>query len=230
VLDGLLTLLHDSAPERIDTAARSYVEDAVSAAMAAAARARDNDLGGAAAGTIGDAAAVARALLAELRDSSARSEALVNKSLELRRQAIRLTARALALRRQPQHLDPRGGLHGVRVLVVGDTPALVEKFTMLLSALGADVRAASALREAAQDARRFDPDALLCELPADPDRARALADDLGREGLGLPTVAMTASADAATRDAGLGAGFVDVLAGPVTFSELAEVIRRAIGR
>jgi CheY-like chemotaxis protein len=230
VLDGLLNVLHESAPNRIDSAARGYVEDAVSAAMAASARARDNDLAGAAAGPIGDAAAVARALLAALRDGAEQSEALVNKSLELRRQAIRLTASALALRRQPQRLDPRGGLHGVRVLVVGDTPGLVEKFTMLLSALGADVRAASALREAAHEARRFEPDVLLCELPADPDRARALAGDLGREGLGPPTVAMTASADAATRDAGLRAGCVDVLAGPVTFSDLAEAIRRAIGR
>jgi CheY-like chemotaxis protein len=173
---------------------------------------------------------VARALLAALRDSTERSEALVNKSLELRREAIRLTASALTLRRQPHRLDPRGGLHGVRVLVVGDTPGLVEKFTMLLSALGADVRAASALREAAHDARHFDPDALLCELPTDPDRARALAEELGRESLGLPAVAMTASADASTRDAALRAGFVDVMAGPVTFSDLAEAIRRAIAR
>ena len=244
VLDGLLTVLHESAPDRIEPSARGYVEDAIGAAMAAAVRARDNDLAGSAAGPIAEAAAVARALLAELRDASARSEALVNRSLELRRQAIRLTATALTLRRQPRrgdqapasltpHSEPReatDGLHGVRVLVVGDSPALVEKFTMLLSALGADVRAASALREAFQDARVFDPDALLCELPADPDRARALADDLGRQGLGLPTVAITVAADAATREAGLRAGFVDVLAGPVTFSDLAEAIRRAIGR
>jgi CheY-like chemotaxis protein len=248
VLDGLLTVLHESAPDRIAPAARGYVEDAIGAAMAAAVRARDNDLAGSAAGPIAEAAAVARALLAELRGASARSEALVNRSLELRRQAIRLTATALTLRRQPRRGDqapaslaphaesvkqPReatDGLHGVRVLVVGDSPALVEKFTMLLSALGADVRAASALREAAQDARVFDPDALLCELPANPDRARALADELGRQGLGLPTVAITAATDAATRDAGLRAGFVDVLAGPVTFSDLADAIRRAIVR
>jgi CheY-like chemotaxis protein len=242
VLDGLLSVLQDARLERIDAAARGYVEDAVGAAMAAAVRARDNGLAAAAAGPIGDAAAVARALLSELRDSSARSDALVNKSLELRRQAIRLTATALALRRQPRRLDPgeeadeanpldgTGGLHGVRVLVVGDSPALVEKFTMLLSALGADVRAASALREAAQDARRFDPDALLCEVPSDADRACALADELAREGLGLPTIAMTAEGDVATREAGLRAGFVDVLAGPVTFSDLAEVVRRAIHR
>jgi len=113
--------------------------------MAAAARARDNDLAGAAAGPIGEAAVVARTLLAELRSATARSESLVNKSLELRRQAIRLTATALTLRRQPGRPDPRrptDGLHGVRVLVIGDDPGLVERFTMLLSALGADVRAA----------------------------------------------------------------------------------------
>jgi CheY-like chemotaxis protein len=248
VLDGLLAVLQESARDRIEPGAREYVEDAIGAAMAAAGRARDNDLGGSAAGPIAEAAAVARALLAELRGTSARSEALVNRSLELRRQAIRLTATALTLRRPPRgrHQAPASlapaaeseaqpreatdGLHGIRVLVVGDAPDLVEKFTMLLSALGADVRAASALREAAQDARVFDPDALLCELPADPDRARMLADDLGRQGLGLPTVAMTASVDAATREAGLRAGFLDVLAGPVTFSDLSEAIRRAIGR
>lgn len=233
VLDGLLTVLHESAPDRIDPSARGYVEDAVGAAMAAAVRARDNDLAGNAAGPIAEAAAVARALLADLRSTSARSEALVNRSLELRRQAIRLTATALTLRRQPRRRDEAPAsvaLHGVRVLVVGDTPGLVEKFTMLLSALGADVRAVTAIGEAVKDARVFDPDALLCELPAHPDRIKALVDDLHRLGLGLPAVAMTGAANAASREAGLGAGFSDVLAGPVTFSDLAEAVRRAIGR
>jgi CheY-like chemotaxis protein len=247
VLDGLLTVLHEGRPDRIEPAARGYIEDAIGAAMAAAVRARDNDLAGNAAGPIGEAAAVARALLAELHDSSARSEALVNRSLELRRQAIRLTARALALRRQPPPVDratasgapddrdtrPRDatdGLHGVRVLVAGDTPGLVEKFTMLLSALGADVRVVTALREAAEHARFFDPDVLLCELPRDAERVEALVDDLRREGLGVPAVAMASEADAAIRVVGRRAGFIDVLAGRVTFSELAEAVRHAIGR
>jgi len=232
VLDGLLTVLHESAPDRIDPSARGYVEDAIGAAMAAAVRARDNDLAGNAAGPIAEAAAVARALLADLRSASARSEALVNRSLELRRQAIRLTATALTLRRQPRRDEAPASvaLHGVRVLVVGDTPGLVEKFTMLLSALGADVRAVTAIGEAAKDARVFDPDALLCELPADPDRIKALVEELHGQGLGLPAVAMTGAANAASREAGLGAGFSAVLAGPVTFSDLAEAVRRAIGR
>ena len=237
VLDGLLTVLHEGGPERIEPAARGYIEDAIGAAMAAAMRARDNDLAGDAGGPIREAAEVARALLAELRDATARSEALVNRSLELRRQAIRLTATALALRRQsasadrrraPRPHDATDGLHGVRVLVVGDTPGLVEKFTMLLSALGADVRVVSALREAAQHARLVDPDVVLCELPGDAGRVKALVDDLRREGLGLPAVAMASEADAAIRAVGRRAGFVHVLAGPVTFSELAEAIRRAI--
>jgi CheY-like chemotaxis protein len=232
VLDGLLTVLHESAPDRIDPSARGYVEDAIGAAMAAAVRARDNDLAGNASGPIAEAAAVARALLADLRSTSARSEALVNRSLELRRQAIRLTATALTLRRQPRRDEAPASvaLHGVRVLVVGDTPGLVEKFTMLLSALGADVRAVTAIAEAAKDARVFDPDALLCELPADPDCIKALVEELHGQGLGLPAVAITGAANAATREAGLGAGFSDVLAGPVTFSDLAEAVRRAIGR
>lgn len=218
----------------------------MAAAMAAAGRARDNGLAANAAGPIVDAAAVARALLAELRSTGARSEALVNRSLELRRQAIRLTATALTLCRQTRRVDPPGsagslggsaltrevadGLHGVRVLVLGSTPGLVEKFTMLLSALGADVHAVSALGEAVHEAHLFDPDALLCELPGDDGRVRALVDDLHGQGLGLPAVAMSDAADAASREAARSAGFADVLSGPVTFSELAEAIRHAIGR
>ena len=247
MLDGILTALHESAPDRLDAAARGYVEDAIAAAMAAAIRARDNGLAANAAGPIVDAAAVARALLAELRSASARSETLVNRSLELRRQAIRLTATALTLRRQTRRVDPPAespgslagnalthevadGLHGVRVLVVGSTPGLVEKFTMLLSALGADVHAVSALGEAVHEAHLVDPDALLCELPGDDGRIQALVDDLHGQGLGLPAVAMSGAADAGSREAARSAGFADVLAGPVTFSELAEAIRRAIGR
>jgi CheY-like chemotaxis protein len=231
VLDRLLSLLHDAEADRLDAAARGYVEDAIEAAMAAAGRARDNDLAGAAAGPIGEAAAVARALLAELRSSTARSESLVNKSLELRRQAIRLTATALTLRRQSRRPDartPTDGLHGIRVLVIGDGPGLVERFTMLLSALGADVRAASSTREAVEGAWIFHPHVLVCEVPARADRATALVGDLRREDLGMPAVAVVASADAAFRQAARGAGFVDVLAGPVTFPDLAAAIRQAV--
>jgi CheY-like chemotaxis protein len=245
VLDRLLSLLHDADADRLDAAARGYVEDAIEAAMAAAGRARDNDLAAAAAGPIGEAALVARALLAELRSSTARSESLVNRSLELRRQAIRLTASALTLRRQPRRPDPSAspapvgateprdgtdGLHGVRVFVIGDGPRLVERFTMLLSALGADVRAASSTREAVEAAWIFHPHVLVCEVPAVADRARALVRDLRRENLSMPAVAVVASADAAFCEAGRRAGFVDVLAGPVTFSDLAAAIRQAIDR
>ena len=233
MLDRLLSLLHEAEADRLDSAARGYVEDAIEAAMAAVGRARDNDLAGAAAGPIGEAAAVARALLAELRRSRARSESLVNKSLELRRQAIRLTATALTLRRQSRRPDaptPTDGLHGIRVLVIGEGPGLVERFTMLLSALGADVRAASSTREAVEGAWRFHPHVLVCEVPARVDRATALVGDLRREDLGMPAVAVVASADAAFREAARGAGFVDVLAGPVTFSDLAAAIRQAVDR
>jgi CheY-like chemotaxis protein len=231
VLDRLLSLLHDTEADRLDTAARGYLEDAIEAAMAAAARARDNDLAGAAAGPIGEAAVVARALLAELRSATARSEALVNRSLELRRQAIRLTAAALTLRPQPRRPDarrPTDGLQGIRVLVIGDGPGLVERFTMLLSALGADVRAACSTREAVEAAWIFHPHVLVCEVPARADRATAIVDDLRREDLGMPAVAVAASADAAFREAARGAGFVDVLAGLVTFSDLAKAIRQAV--
>ena len=238
VLDRLHTTVRDSAPERIEAPARGYVEDAIEAAMAAAGRARDNDLEAAAAASIVDPAAVARELLAALRESTGRSEALVNWSLELRRQAMRLTATALTLRRQgtavrrsPDTRDATDSLFGVRVLVLGDTPGLVEKFTMLLSALGADVRAVGTLGEAIREARAFDADALLCELPADADLANAVAEELSRRGLGLPAVGMmTDTAGAAEGGDGRRAGFVDVLAGPVTFSRVAESIRHAIGR
>jgi FixJ family two-component response regulator len=88
----------------------------------------------------------------------------------------------------------------------------------------------TAIAEAVRDARVFDPDALLCELPADPGRIKALVDELQGQGLGLPALAMAGATDAAACAAGRSAGFVDVLAGPVTFSDLAEAIRHAIGR
>ncbi|HEU0107590.1 MAG TPA: hypothetical protein VFT38_15530 [Vicinamibacteria bacterium] len=233
VLDRLLSLLHEAEADRLDAAAKGYVEDAIEAAMAAAGRARDNDLAGAAAGPIGEATAVARALLAELRSSTARSESLVNKSLELRRQAMRLTATALTLRRQPRRPDaprPTDGLHGIRVLVIGDGPAQVERFTMLLSALGADVRAASSTREAVEAAWIFHPHVLVCELRAVADGAHALLRELRREDLGMPAVAVLSSADAAFHEVARGAGFADVLAGPVTFSDLATAIGQAVDR
>ena len=222
----------------MEAAARGYVEDAIEAAMAAAGRARDNDLEAGAAASIGDTAAVARELLAAVRESSGRSEALVNWSLELRRQAMRLTATALTLRRQAQALalppgagDAPDSLFGVRVLVVGDTPGLVEKYTMLLSALGADVRAVGTIGEGIREARVLDADVLLCELPADADQVRALGEELRRRGLGLPAVGMTTEApEPAAGGDGRRAGFVDVLGGPVTFSRVAESIRHAIGR
>lgn len=238
VLDRLHTTVRDSAPDRIEAAARGYVEDAIEAAMAAAGRARDNDLEAAAAASIGDTAAVARELLAAMRESSGRSESLVNWSLELRRQAMRLTATALTLRRQgsafarsPVTRDATDSLFGVRVLVVGDTPGLVEKFTMFLSALGADVRAVGTIGEAVREARAFDADVLVCELPADADQVRALGEELRRRGLGLPAVGVTTEApESAASGGGHRAGFADVLAGPVTFSRVAESIRHAIGR
>jgi FixJ family two-component response regulator len=74
----------------------------------------------------------------------------------------------------------------------------------------------------------FHPHVLVCEVPARADRATALVGDLRREDLGMPVVAVVASADAAFREAARGAGFVDVLAGPVTFSDLAAAIRQAV--
>jgi CheY-like chemotaxis protein len=232
VLDGILTVLHECTPERIDATARTYVEDATAAAMAAAVRARDNRIASRAAIPIAEATAVARALLAELRHTRVQAASLVNRSLELRRQAIRVTATALASQRQARRsgVTGRDGLHGIRVLVVGNTPGLVEKFTMLLSALGADVHAVSALGEAVHEAHLFDPDVLLCELPGDDVRIQVLVDDLHGQGLGLPAVAMTGMADAASREAARRAGFTDVLTGVVTFSELSEAIRRTVGR
>jgi len=99
---------------------------------------------------------------------------------------------------------------------------------MLLSALGADVRAASSTREAVEGAWTFHPHVLVCEVPARADRATALVGDLRREDLAMPAVAVAASAAAAFREAARGAGFAEVVAGPVTFSDLAAAIRQAV--
>jgi CheY-like chemotaxis protein len=247
VLDRLLSQLQAEETERLDGAVRGYVEDAIEAAMAAAGRARDNGLEGSAAGQIREAVVVARALLEELRASSVRFWALVDRSLELRRQAIRLTATALTLRRQSERRhaadrspassprptpgtavhDRAAALHAVRILLVGDSPAHEDEFTMLLAALGADVRASRSLPAAVEVALTFHPDVLVCDVPFP--AAEGLICELRRQGVIAPALAAAAADDTGTRGAARAAGFTGVIMRPVSLSVLARTVRAALG-
>lgn len=244
VLDRLLSLVQLKEMDGLDAAVRGYVEDAIEAAMAAAGRARDNGLGGPAAGQIREAIAVAQALLKELSTSTAKAWTLVDWSLELRRQAIRLTATALTLRRQSERLgavehlphpastpdgraEQAGALQTVRVLLVGDSAEHEEGFTMLLAALGAEVCAARSLAAAVEAGRTFRPDVLVCDVPFP--AAEGLICEMRRQGVIAPVLAAASLDDTGTRGAARAAGFTGVIVRPVSLSALTRVVRAALG-
>jgi CheY-like chemotaxis protein len=241
VLDRLMTVLQAHQPYTLDGAVREHVEVAIEAAMAAAGRARETPFVRDQAQTqIHEASTVAADLLEELRATHRQSGAIVERSLALRRKAIHLTASALTLARQAERLRAvsesrgegrrgtgAGALHGIRILLVGDSMGPEASFEMLLSALGADVHGAASVVEAVRVARTLHPEVLVCDMPLP--AAEGLICELRRRGVIAPALAVGPAADAATRSAGRAAGFANVLVRPVTPTLLVRAVRSALG-
>jgi CheY-like chemotaxis protein len=238
LLDDLQRLAQVKAAEGLDSSVGAYVEDAIEAAMAAAGRARDNDVQGAAS-QIGDTVSVARALLADLAEPLATARALVSRSMDLRRQAVRLTAAALTLRRRAPPLgaaepppirtagDPLGAMLGVRVLLVGGDAAQEQDLTRQLASLGAEVCAVRSLATAVEAGRGFRPDVLLCDVPFP--AAEGLVCELRRQGVIAPALAAAAADDTGTQGAARAAGFTGVLLRPIEPAALTRAVRAALG-
>jgi CheY-like chemotaxis protein len=242
LLERLANLVQAREAVDSDAALRGYVEDAIDAAMAASGRAHDNHLGEPAVGQIEEAVEIARALLAELRGSSRHTTAIMDRSVELRRRAIRLTATALTLRRRSERRregetlpnwkretggEPAGALHGVRVLLVGDRAAHEEEFTMLLATLAAEVCSARSLTAAVDVAHTFSPDVLVCDVPFP--AAEGLICELRRRGVIAPALAAAAADDSGARVSARAAGFTGLIMRPVSVSALAQAVRAALG-
>ncbi|PYQ50529.1 MAG: hypothetical protein DMF78_15440 [Acidobacteria bacterium] len=146
LLDGLRAALDEFDIARLEAEVREYVERAVEAAVAAAARTRHDKLATEADAQVRETAAAARALLEELRGSVARAQSILERSRRLRRHAVELSAAALLLRRQSDHLTRRTSgpdhvrldLRGVRVLVVEGHTGTVPGLSTSLSVLGTE--------------------------------------------------------------------------------------------
>jgi len=177
LLDGLRAALDEFDIARLEAEVREYVERAVEAAVAAAARTRHDKLATEADAQVRETAAAARALLEELRGSVARAQSILERSRRLRRHAVELSAAALLLRRQSDHLTRRTSgpdhvrldLRGVRVLVVEGHTGTVPGLSTSLSVLGAEVRAA---RSAADASTPISPSCPTCSCSTSRSRAR----------------------------------------------------------
>jgi CheY-like chemotaxis protein len=241
VLDRILTVLQAHHAHALEGAVRQYVEEAIEAAMGAAGRARDTPLVAARAEPrIEEAWTVATALLRELRATHRLSGAIVERSLELRRKAMQLTAAALTLSRPTERaratrtaraearrtVESAGALQGVRVLLVGEVVDPQSDVGILLAAVGAQVHSAAAVEGALRVAQAVRPEVLVCDVsfPA----AEGLICELRRAGVVAPALAV-GPPEPATVAAGRAAGFAHVLPRPVTPAVLVRAVRAALG-
>jgi CheY-like chemotaxis protein len=101
--------------------------------------------------------------------------------------------------------------------------------TTLVCGLGADAHAALGLRHAIEASRICRPHVLLCDVPPLVAGIPTLVHHLRREGVIVPTVALAASVDAATREAARSAGFSAVLPADATSDHLSDAILTAVG-
>jgi CheY-like chemotaxis protein len=117
---------------------------------------------------------------------------------------------------------------GLRVLVVDDEADARELVSTLLERCGAKVQAASSVREALEEMKRFRPDVLLCDL-AMPDEdgyglIRHIRSLPPSEGGRVPAAALTAHARAEDRRRTLLAGFNMHVPKPVDPEELLAIV------
>ncbi|HEX7478937.1 MAG TPA: PAS domain S-box protein [Polyangiales bacterium] len=128
----------------------------------------------------------------------------------------------------------RRKLSGVRVLFVEDEEALLDAFKARLTSLGAEVSLASSVPEALAELARATPDVIVSDIAMPGEdgyslirKVRARGHDKGGD---TPAVALTAYADAQSRQLALLAGFQAHLAKPVDSDDLVRTILSSIGK
>jgi CheY-like chemotaxis protein len=131
-------------------------------------------------------------------------------------------------RTQPNHMNGKHNLDGVRVLVVDDDLATLEVLKVILQNRGAEVTTASSAVDALQAFEHSLPDALVSDLAMpDHDGYELIAHirERGPErGGNVPAVALTAYARVEDRVRALTAGFHMYLPKPVDSNELVAVV------
>lgn len=125
------------------------------------------------------------------------------------------------------------GLRNVKVLLVEDAEKTRIALAQLLSAHGANVRAAGSAEEGLATFRKFRPDVLVSDIAMPQEdghslmrKIRALARD---EGGDVPSIALTAYAEPRDREAAFASGFQEYLNKPVDAGVLASTILKLTG-
>jgi CheY-like chemotaxis protein len=121
---------------------------------------------------------------------------------------------------------------GSRVIVVEDSPEILELLAFYLRAGGFDVREASDGQEALEMAREDMPDAVVTDLMMPRLDGAGFIDELRKEpgAEGIPAVVVTAARSDDPRVANLrGLPAVEVIHKPPHWPSVAEVVRKLIG-
>jgi len=129
---------------------------------------------------------------------------------------------------QPDQMDDKQNLKGVRVLVVDDDLDTLEMVKVILQNRGAEVTTASSAAEALEDLEDSLPDALVSDLAMPEQDGYELIEAIRQRGPqrggNIPAVALTAYARVEDRVRALRAGFQMHVPKPVDASELVAVV------
>jgi CheY-like chemotaxis protein len=120
-------------------------------------------------------------------------------------------------------------LRGLRVLVVEDDADCLELFTVILRHCGAEVAAASSVREAMELFEHSRPAVVVSDISMPGEDGFGLLRRLRERGTSIPTVAVTAFGKEHSRAQCLGAGFRDHLTKPVDPDVLCKTVAGVAG-
>jgi PAS domain S-box-containing protein len=143
-------------------------------------------------------------------------------------QPVKRPGPELKRRTQPNQMDGKHNLDGVRVLVVDDDLATLEVLKVILQNRGAEVITASSVADALQSFERSLPDALVSDIAMPDHDGYELITYIRQRGPerggNIPAVALTAYARVEDRVRALTAGFHMYLPKPVDSNELVAVV------
>jgi CheY-like chemotaxis protein len=129
---------------------------------------------------------------------------------------------------QPNQIDDKENLHGLRVLVVDDDLDTLEMLKVILQNRGAEVNTAFSARDALEALEHSLPDALVSDLAMPEQDGYELIELIRQRGPerggNIPAVALTAYARVEDRVRALTAGFQMYVPKPVDANELVAVV------
>src|SRR6187431_3019561 len=130
----------------------------------------------------------------------------------------------------PTHALRRPDGSPLRVLVVDDEQMLTDLLSMALRMEGWDVRAAASGFQALQQARDFEPDAMVLDVMMPDLDGMAVLQRLRQSGNDVPVLFLTAKDAVSDRVAGLTAGGDDYVTKPFSLEEVVARLRGLMRR